>query len=48
MLIPAAVPEWLSPVAAVVPGQVFAMNLALAKGHSLDRPVGLSKVTITT
>jgi glucosamine--fructose-6-phosphate aminotransferase (isomerizing) len=48
MPIPAAMPEWLSPVAAVVPGQVFAMNLALAKGHSLDRPIGLSKITITT
>jgi glucosamine--fructose-6-phosphate aminotransferase (isomerizing) len=48
MPIPAALPEWLSPVAAVVPGQVFAMNLALAKGHSLDKPAGLSKVTVTT
>ncbi len=43
-----AVPEWLSPIVAVVPGQVFAMSLALAKGHSVDKPIGLTKVTITT
>src|SRR6185369_6436013 len=41
------VPEWLSPILAVIPGQVFAMNLALAQGHSVDKPIGLTKVTIT-
>jgi glucosamine--fructose-6-phosphate aminotransferase (isomerizing) len=47
MRLPQALPEWLSPVAAVIPGQVFALNLALAKGHSVDKPRGLTKVTIT-
>jgi glucosamine--fructose-6-phosphate aminotransferase (isomerizing) len=47
MALPEAVPEWLSPVCAVIPGQLFAMHLALAKGHSVDRPQGLNKVTIT-
>jgi glucosamine--fructose-6-phosphate aminotransferase (isomerizing) len=42
-----ALPEWLTPVAAVIPGQLFAMNLAAARGLSLDQPVGLTKVTNT-
>lgn len=42
-----AVPEWLSPVVSVIPGQLLAMNLALAKGHSVDKPSGLTKVTVT-
>ena len=46
MRIPAA-PEWLSPIIAVMPGQVFAMRQALARGYEVDRPRGLSKVTIT-
>jgi glucosamine--fructose-6-phosphate aminotransferase (isomerizing) len=40
-------PEWLSPIAAAVPGQLFATGLAEARGCSLDRPRGLSKVTRT-
>ena len=46
--LPLNIPEWLSPLTAVVPGQVFAMHLALAKGHTVDKPIGLSKVTVTT
>jgi glucosamine--fructose-6-phosphate aminotransferase (isomerizing) len=45
--LPADLPEWLSPVAAVVPGQLLAMNTAIVKGHEVDRPRGLSKVTVT-
>ena len=40
-------PEWLTPIPAVVPGQLFAMGLAEARGCSLDQPRGLSKVTRT-
>ncbi len=40
-------PEWLSPVIAVMPGQVYAMQQALARGYDADKPRGLSKVTIT-
>src|SRR5450432_225505 len=47
MPIPDQLPEWLTPIAAVIPGQVLAMNLALAQGHAVDRPIGLTKVTIT-
>ncbi len=45
--LPADVPEWLSPIVAVVPGQLIAMATAAAKGHELDRPRGLTKVTVT-
>jgi glucosamine--fructose-6-phosphate aminotransferase (isomerizing) len=41
------VPEWLSPILAVVPGQVFAMHQALVRGYAADRPRGLHKVTVT-
>lgn len=40
-------PEWLTPITAVVPGQLFAMGLAQARGCSLDQPRGLNKVTRT-
>ncbi|MFL5954541.1 MAG: SIS domain-containing protein [Gaiellaceae bacterium] len=41
------VPEWLSPLLAVVPGQLAAMRLAQLRGVDLDAPLGLSKVTLT-
>jgi glucosamine--fructose-6-phosphate aminotransferase (isomerizing) len=42
-----SMPEWLSPICAVIPGQVFAMRLAAEKGYALDTPRSLRKVTIT-
>ena len=47
MRLPADMPEWLTPIGAVIHGQVFAMRLALVKGHEVDRPRGLTKVTVT-
>jgi glucosamine--fructose-6-phosphate aminotransferase (isomerizing) len=41
------VPEWLSPLTAVVPGQVAAMRLTSLHGRDLDSPAGLRKVTLT-
>jgi glucosamine--fructose-6-phosphate aminotransferase (isomerizing) len=41
------VPEWLSPLVAVVPGQLAALQLARLRGIDLDNPLGLSKVTLT-
>jgi glutamine---fructose-6-phosphate transaminase (isomerizing) len=46
ILIP-QMPEWISPIPAVIPGQIFAMHLATAKGHNVDQPRGLTKVTVT-
>ena len=45
--LPAGLPEWLSPLVAIVPGQLFALHLTLAKGNDPDQPAGLKKVTIT-
>ena len=41
------IPEALSPAVCVVPGQLFALHLALARGHNPDKPRGLQKVTST-
>ena len=40
-------PEWLSPIAAIVPGQALALHLAAARGGDPDHPRGLNKVTLT-
>jgi glucosamine--fructose-6-phosphate aminotransferase (isomerizing) len=45
--LPEGVPEWLSPLVAVVAGQLFALHLTLLKGHDPDQPLGLEKVTLT-
>ena len=39
--------EWLSPLVAIVPAQLFAYHLAWARGLDPDSPPGLSKVTLT-
>jgi glucosamine--fructose-6-phosphate aminotransferase (isomerizing) len=41
------VPEWLSPLTAVIPGQVTALRLARLRGLDVDSPAGLHKVTLT-
>jgi len=41
------VPEWLSPLTAVIPGQVTAMRLAELRGLDVDSPPGLEKITLT-
>jgi glucosamine--fructose-6-phosphate aminotransferase (isomerizing) len=45
--LPAALPELLAPIAAVVRGQQLAYALALGRGIDPDAPRGLSKVTAT-
>ena len=45
--LPRGVPEWLSPIVAVVAGQLLAAALALSSGRNPDRPRGLSKITLT-
>ncbi len=43
----ASLPEWLSPITTIVPGQLLALHLALTKGLDPDVPRGLQKVTRT-
>src|SRR5438067_6050681 len=43
----ARVPEWLSPLTAVIPGQLTALRLAQLRGLDIDSPAGLKKVTLT-
>ena len=47
MHLPGKIPEWLSPLVAVIPGQLLAGELAAAKGIDPARPRGLQKVTTT-
>ncbi len=47
LAIPAGVPEWLSPLVGIVPGQLFAHHLTVAKGHNPDVPRTIQKVTET-
>lgn len=42
-----ACPEWLSPLVAAVPAQLFCAHLARAKGIDPEAPRGLTKVTET-
>lgn len=44
---PSGAPEWLVPLVSIVPGQLYAYHLALAKGLDPDRPRSLQKVTLT-
>jgi glucosamine--fructose-6-phosphate aminotransferase (isomerizing) len=44
---PKEIPEWLSPLVAVIPGQLFALHLTLVKGYDPEQPQGLQKVTLT-
>ena len=45
--IPQSIPEWLTPMFAVIPGQLFARQLAIEKGLDPDHPLGISKITYT-
>ena len=45
--LPDDLPEWLSPLVAIVPAQLFCYHLARARGWDTETPGGLSKVTRT-
>jgi len=45
--IPTGIPEWVSPMVTVVPGQLFSLKLTSEKGLDPDHPEGLTKVTET-
>jgi glucosamine--fructose-6-phosphate aminotransferase (isomerizing) len=42
-----AVPEWLSPLTTIIPGQLFAMHIAHTRDFNVDAPRGIQKVTET-
>jgi glucosamine--fructose-6-phosphate aminotransferase (isomerizing) len=45
--LPSDIGEYLSPIACIVPGQLWAYHLARARGIDPDQPRGLTKVTLT-
>jgi glucosamine--fructose-6-phosphate aminotransferase (isomerizing) len=45
--IPADVPEWLSPLVNILPAQLFAYHLTIAKGFNTEQPRSIRKVTET-
>ena len=45
--LPPDMPEWLSPLVSIVPGQLFSYYLTRAKGYDTEAPRGLHKVTLT-
>jgi len=47
LTIPADVPEWLSPLVAIVPAQLFAHHLTASMGFDTDAPRIIHKVTRT-
>ena len=47
LTIPADIPEWLSPLVSILPAQLFAYHLTVAKGHNTEHPRSIRKVTET-
>ena len=47
LTIPSDVPEWLSPLVGILPAQLFAYHLTLAKGLDAEKSQVISKVTKT-
>ena len=46
--LPAACPDHLAPIVSIVPAQLFACHLTIARGLDPDAPRHISKVTLTT
>ena len=47
LAIPTGVAEWLTPIVSIIPGQLFAYHLTLARGRDVEQPRWISKVTLT-
>ena len=45
--LPAGIPEWVSPLIAILPAQLFAYHLTRAKGYNTETPRSIHKVTET-
>ena len=48
MPLPKGIPEWLSPIIAIIPGQLFAYHLTRHRGLNVDTPRTITKVTETS
>ena len=48
LALPDALPEWLMPIASIVPGQLHAVHLTMAKGRDPEQPRSIQKVTLTS
>ena len=47
LALPAGMPEWLSPLVAIIPAQLFAFHLTGIKGYDTEKPRQIHKVTET-
>lgn len=45
--IPQTIPEWISPIISIIPGQLFAHHLTIAKGYDTESPRTIHKITET-
>lgn len=45
--IPTEIPEWLTPLVCIIPAQLFAYHLTIAKGFNPEKPRSIQKVTET-
>ncbi len=45
--LPTTLPEWLMPIASIVPGQLHSRNVTIAKGGDPEQPRSIRKVTRT-
>jgi glucosamine--fructose-6-phosphate aminotransferase (isomerizing) len=45
--LPDRLPDWITPIPAIVAAQLFCYHLTRAKGYNTEGPRGLSKVTLT-
>jgi glucosamine--fructose-6-phosphate aminotransferase (isomerizing) len=48
LALPATLPEWLMPIVSIVPGQLHARHVTIAKGGDPEQPRSIRKVTRTT
>jgi glucosamine--fructose-6-phosphate aminotransferase (isomerizing) len=47
LALPTGLPEWLMPIVSIVPGQLHAMHVTIAKGGDPEQPRSIRKVTLT-
>ena len=47
LALPSTLPEWLMPIVSIVPGQLHARHVTIAKGGDPEQPRSIRKVTLT-